>query len=79
VATNRYLVGNVLGQMGLPPHTVAQYDGSGEAKVMVSADAALPDQCEINETLSAAVALQGNQAQQVPLQVGLQARFTAAK
>lgn len=79
VATKRYLVGNVLGQMGLPPHTVAQYDGSGEAKLVVSAGATLPDQCEINDSLSAAVALHGNQAQQVPLQVGLQARFTVAK
>jgi hypothetical protein len=79
VATKRYLVGNTLGQMGLPPHTVAQYDGSGEARVLVTSGAALPDQCEINDTLSAAVALQGNQAQQVPLQVGLHAVFTAAK
>jgi hypothetical protein len=79
VATKRYLVGNVLGQMGLPPHTVAQYDGSGEAKMVVSAGAALPDQCEINDNLAAAVALHGNQAQQVPLQVGLQARFTGAR
>lgn len=79
VATKRYLVGNTLGQMGLPPHTVAQYDGSGEARVVVSVGSALPDQCEINDTLSAAVALQGNQAQPVPLQVGVHAQFVSAK
>jgi hypothetical protein len=79
VSTKRYLVGDNLGQMGLPPHTVGKYDGSGEARVVVTAGAALPDQCEINDTLSAAVALQGNQAQQVPLQVGLHAVFTASK
>lgn len=79
VTTKRYLVGNVLDQMGLPPHTVGQYDGSGEARLVVSAGATLPDQCEINDTLAAAVALHGNQAQQVPLQVGLHAVFTASK
>jgi len=77
VATKRYLVGDQLGQMGLPPHTVAQYEAPGEAQLVVAAGAALPEQGQLNDNLMAAVAVQSNQGQPVPLQVGVHAQFAS--
>jgi hypothetical protein len=78
VATKRYLVGNSLSQLGLPPHEVQQFEASGEAQFVVTPGSHLPEQCQLNETMNALVSLEKNPAQQAPLQVGMRGQCAFA-
>ncbi len=64
--------------MGLPPHTVVQYQAPGDAELVVAVGALLPEQAQITDNLGAQVSLQGDPKQAVPLQVGMRAQFIAA-
>lgn len=74
VSTKRYLVGDNLAELGLPPHTVQQYEGSGEAQFVVAAGRSLPEQCQSTDVLNAAVSLPDRPDQPLPIQVGVKAK-----
>ncbi|HTM46115.1 MAG TPA: hypothetical protein VL137_14240 [Polyangiaceae bacterium] len=78
VATKRYLVGESMNGMGLPPHTVLHYQAPGDAELVVAAGATLPEQAQISDNLAVEISLQSDPKQSAPLQVGMRAQFVAA-
>jgi hypothetical protein len=67
--TRRYAVGQSLGLAGLPPHSLIQFDGSGQGQLSIAAGAALPEEAQLNDTLNAVIAQNGDTQRQAPIQL----------
>lgn len=78
VSTRRYLLTPALPLEGLPPHRVRQFEGEGNATLLVRAGAAYPQSAELEDTFGALLVPGDRPNQALPFQSQLSAKLSLA-
>lgn len=78
VSTRRYLLTTTLPIEGLPPHRVRQFEGEGNATLLVRSGAAYPESAELEDTFGALLVPGDRPTQALPFQSQLSAKISFA-